>query len=146
MQQNSKTDKIFIVDDDQLISNLYGQYLSNIGYGDVSIFDNGQDCINQLIQEPQVIFLDQNMDYLNGIEVLRKIKRFDPNIYVVFISGQEDMKTAIDSLKYGAFDYIIKGKKDLERIEEVLKRIAHIREQLNHREPGLLRKLLSLIV
>lgn len=146
MQENKKTDKVFIVDDDAMIGNLYAKHLNNLGYEDVTFFENGQDCLNQLIEEPQIIFLDQQMDYLEGIEVLRKIKRFDPDIYVVFVSGQEDMETAINSLKYGAFDYIIKGKNDIERIEEVLKRIVRIREQLNRREPGIFRKFLSLIV
>lgn len=146
MQENSKKDKIFIVDDDAMIGNLYAKHLFNLGYEDVTYFENGQDCLNQLIEEPQIIFLDQQMDYIEGLDVLRKIKRFDPDIYVVFVSGQEDMETAINSLKYGAFDYIIKGRNAIERIEEVLKRIVLIRERLNYREPGLFRRFLSLIV
>jgi len=142
----NKSDKIFLVDDDRMIASMYAQHIENLGYENISVFENGQDCINQLIEEPQIVFLDQHMDYLEGLEVLRKIKRFDPNIYVVFISGQEDMETAINSLKYGAFDYIIKGKNDIERIEEVLGRINAVMQQLSSRETGVFRKLLSLIV
>lgn len=146
MQKQKITDKLFVVDDDPMIANMYEQHLYNLGYENVSLFDNGQDCINQLILEPQVIFLDYQMDYLNGLDVLKKIKRFNPDIYVVVISAQEEMEVAINSLKYGAFDYIIKGKSDLTKIEEVLTRIKEMKQQLNYREPGPFRKFLSLIV
>lgn len=146
MQETKKTDQIFIVDDDKMTSSIYEQHLLNLGYENIKSFESGQDCINQLILEPQVIFLDYQMDYLNGLEVLKKIKRFNPEIYVVVVSAQEDMETAINSMKYGAFDYIIKGQSDLDRMKEVLLRINNVREQLNKREPGFFRKVLSLMV
>lgn len=144
--QLNKTDKLFIVDDDALTANLYAQHLKNLGYNDVQLFDNGQDCLNALIEEPTIILLDHQMENLSGMEVLQKVKRFDPNIYVVFISGQEDIATAVDALKYGAFDYIIKGQNDLKAIEEVLIKIKNVNEMLNRKDPGFFRKIISLFV
>jgi DNA-binding NtrC family response regulator len=141
-----KTTKIFIVDDDQLTSNIYAQHLKNLGYVDVSIFDNGQDCLNALIEEPTVILLDHYMNNLTGMEVLQKVKRFDPNIYVVFISGQEDISTAVEALKFGAFDYIIKGQDDIRSIEKVMIKIKNVNEMLNQKEPSFLQKIISLVV
>ncbi|MFK7756613.1 MAG: response regulator [Flavobacteriales bacterium] len=144
-QINSGT-KLFIVDDDELTSNLYAQQLKHLGYHDIKLFDNGQDCLNALIEEPSIILLDHQMENLTGMEVLQKVKRFDPNIYVVFISGQEDISTAVEALKLGAFDYIIKGDNDIQAIEKVLIKIKNVNEMLNKREPGTFRRLLSLIV
>jgi DNA-binding NtrC family response regulator len=141
-----KTTMIFIVDDDQLTSNIYAQHLKNLGYVDVSIFDNGQDCLNALIEEPTVILLDHYMNNLTGMEVLQKVKRFDPNIYVVFISGQEDISTAVEALKFGAFDYIIKGQDDIRSIEKVMIKIKNVNEMLNQKEPSFLQKIISLVV
>jgi DNA-binding NtrC family response regulator len=141
-----KTTKIFIVDDDQLTSNIYAQHLKNLGYVDVSIFDNGQDCLNALIEEPTVILLDHYMNNLTGMEVLQKVKRFDPNIYVVFISGQEDISTAVEALKFGAFDYIIKGQDDIRSIEKVMIKIKNVNEMLNQKEPSFFQKIISLVV
>ena len=45
---------------------------------------------------------------MNGAEVLKKILEFNPNIQVIIISGQENINTAIDLLKKGAYDYIVK--------------------------------------
>jgi len=142
----NKTEKLFIVDDDALTANLYAQHLKNLGYEDVQLFDDGQDCLNALIEEPTIILLDHQMENLSGMEVLQKVKRFDPNIYVVFISGQEDIATAVDALKYGAFDYIIKGQNDLKSIEEVLVKIKNVNEMLNRKDPGFFRKIISLVV
>jgi DNA-binding NtrC family response regulator len=141
-----KTTRIFIVDDDQLTSNIYARHLKNLGYVDVSIFDNGQDCLNALIEEPTVILLDHYMNNLTGMEVLQKVKRFDPNIYVVFISGQEDISTAVEALKFGAFDYIIKGQDDIKSIEKVMIKIKNVNEMLNQKEPSFFQKIISLVV
>jgi polysaccharide export outer membrane protein len=85
------------------------------------------------------------MENLTGMEVLKKVKRFDPNIYVVFISGQEDISTAVEALKLGAFDYIIKGGNDIQSIEKVLIKIKNVKEMLNRKEPGFFRRLIFLL-
>ncbi len=124
--------KIFLVDDDLFSLNSYRQNLDNLGYINISLFLNGTICLNNLYKKPLVVFLDYNMDDLNGFEVLKKIKRYDPNIYVVIISAQESIKVAIDALKYGAFDYIIKGDNELEKMRDVLLRIKSIQKEISN--------------
>lgn len=137
--------RIFLVDDDVFSLNLTEQHIRNLGYNDVNTFESGTACLNSLDQKPDIIFLDHNMDTLTGFEVLKKIKRSNPNIYVVMLSAQENMKTAIDSLKFGAFDYIIKGDKQEEKIADVLKRICEIQTLLKKNKPSFLRLLFSFI-
>lgn len=122
---------VFIVDDDPFCLALYEQQLKNLGLQNVSVFDNGADCINHLSPKTDIVFLDYNMKVLNGIEVLKKIKDFSKDIYVVFLSGQEDVQVAVNSILNGAFDYIVKGNNDREKIEEVLGRIDTAKELLN---------------
>ncbi len=135
--------KFFIVDDDIFFANLYDHYLSNSNFTDITIFNNGNDCIKNLNQSPDIIFLDYNMEDLNGFEVLKKIKRFNPNIYVVMISGQENIKTAVDALKYGAFDYIIKDNSVCDTMTLVINKIRIVKEQLKKSKPNLIQRLLS---
>ena len=135
--------KIFLVDDDSFCLNIYRQHLINIGYTDIALFAIGTDCINSLTQQPDVIFLDHGLEILNGIEVLKKIKRFNPDIYVVFISGQENIETAVTSLKYGAFDYIVKDGKELEKITDVLVKIQKVQQLLESSRPSLIKRFLS---
>ncbi len=139
--------KIFIVDDDQFYLNIFSQYLSNLGVTDVALFDNGLDALNKLHDQPQVVFLDHNMDDITGYEVLKKIKRYNPDIYVVMITAQEDIKTAVDSLKHGAFDYIQKGQHDEERVKAVLEKILEIKKMLEQSNPGgFLKRMLQFVV
>ncbi len=138
------TAKVFLVDDDLFSLNVYHQNVKNMGYTDVSLFLNGTICLNNLHKKPTIIFLDHNMEDLNGFEVLKKIKRYDPNIYVVIISAQESMKIAVDALKYGAFDYIIKGDNESERMKNVLLRIESIQKEIPKANPSFLKKLLSI--
>lgn len=107
---NSNTFKIFLVDDDAFCLNLYQQFLNKLGYNDIECYNGGKDCLDNLLKRPTIIFLDYYMDDMNGIDVLQAIKIFDDSIYVVFISGQEDVEIAVAALKYGAYDYIVKSK------------------------------------
>ena len=120
--------KLFIVDDDPFCRMLYHQHLTNIGFKNNILFDNGVDCINELSQQPDIIFIDYDMKPYNGLEILRIIKRFNPNIYLLIISAQKDMHVAINALKYGAFDYIVKGDKELETISNVIDNILIAKE------------------
>jgi len=121
---NSKEIKIFLVDDDSFCLNLYQQFLVKLGYADVSCFNSGKDCLANLNHHPTIIFLDYNMEEMNGIDVLQSIKSFDDSINVVFISGQESVEVAVDALKYGAFDYIVKSKITLDVLKGTIERIV----------------------
>jgi polysaccharide export outer membrane protein len=136
--------KFFIVDDDVFCANVYNQYLVNMNYNDITHYSNGSDCIDNLPLKPDIIFLDHNMEDINGFEVLKKIKRYDPNIYVVMISGQENIETAVDALKYGAFDYVIKGNDVYEKLEHIISKIIAVKEQLKNNYPGFIKRLLSI--
>ena len=143
--ENFKDQKVFIVDDNEMTALLYEQFIRNLGFEEVTTFNDGMSCLNALIDEPKIIFLDHEMGTMDGLEILKKIKRFDPDIYVVFVSGQEEIETATKSLKIGAFDYIVKGPEKKKKIETVLIKIRNVQEMLKTRDPGPFRKFLSLI-
>lgn len=136
---------IFLVDDDPFYIELLKQRLLIKGFQHVETFLNGVDCLNALSLKPDVIFLDHHMDTFSGYEVLKKIKRYDPNIFVVMVSGQEDIKTAVDSLKHGAFDYILKSENDEQKISEVLSKIEQVKELQARKKPGLLKSIFSIV-
>lgn len=136
--------KFFIVDDDIFCANLYEQYLRNLHFTNITTFNNGNDCLNNLSQNPDIIFLDHNMDDISGFDVLKKIKRYNPNIYVVMVSGQENMKTTVDALKYGAFDYLIKDANVSERMKAVIETIIKVKAQLQKSNPSFIQRLLSI--
>lgn len=137
--------KIFVVDDEILYLNIFEQYIRNLGYDNINTFENGNDCLNNLINKPDVVFMDYNMGNLSGYDVLKKIKRIDPNLFVVMISGQEEIKNAIDTLKHGAFDYIQKEDDVENRIKDVLQRVTIIKDSLERSKPSFIKKIFQFL-
>jgi DNA-binding NtrC family response regulator len=118
---------IFLVDDDVLCLNLYKQFLKQLGYNNVQLFDNGNDCLQSLAsQQPDIIFLDYNMDDLNGLDVLRQIKQFNSSIIVLFISGQEDILIAVKTIQQGALDYIVKSSLNPDKLKTIMERVESL--------------------
>lgn len=141
--ENQNQFKLFIVDDDVFCATLYQKSLRNIGYNDITYFSNGTDCLNNINLNPDIIFLDHNMEGITGFEVLKKIKRYNPNIYVVMVSGQENITTAIDALKYGAFDYIIKDSDASTKMTLIINKIIRVKEELKKSNPTIIQRFLS---
>ncbi len=133
--------KFFIVDDDLFCANAYEQYLKNLNYTDILYFATGEECLNSLDLKPDVIFLDHNMDDMNGFETLKKIKRYNPNIYVIMVSGQKEINIAVDALKYGAFDYLVKDHTVCQKMQNSINRILKIQEEIDkgNRNNGIFR-------
>ncbi len=135
--------KIFLVDDNDLYSKATKHHLSLNPDNEVITFGTGKDCIANLYTKPDLIFLDYSLPDLSGIEVLRKIKQSFSEIPVVIVSGQEDVSTAVELLKEGAYDYIVKDENASERMwkaannvkENALLRdeIDRLREEVDHK-------------
>ena len=100
--------QILIVDDDEKILYAFREVLEKDGY----IFQEARDGIEALKmikkQTPDVIFMDINMPQLDGLEALKKIKEHDYGVPVIVITGQGTMETAIQAMKLGAFQYLMK--------------------------------------
>ncbi|HAY3552820.1 response regulator [Elizabethkingia meningoseptica] len=145
METNNQNLKFFIVDDDKFCATVYEQYLKNNHYEDITSFNNGEECLDELHQKPDIIFLDHNMEELNGFEVLKKIKRYNPNIYVIMVSAQENIDTAVNALKYGAFDYLMKDANVCEKMTQTIKKILKIKEEMSQNKLKNFRKFFSIL-
>ncbi len=107
--------KIFIVEDDPIYTKMLKYHLSLNKEYDVHVFSTGKECIRNLRLNPLVVSLDFSLPDMSGMEVLKAIKEYDKNIGVVVVSGQEDINVAMDLLRAGADEYLVKNKstKDL---------------------------------
>ncbi|CAA7195217.1 response regulator [Chryseobacterium potabilaquae] len=137
--------KLFIVDDDRFCANVYEKYLKNHNYENITYFSNGEECLDELYNKPDIIFLDYNMEDLNGFEVLKKIKRYNPNIYVIMVSGQESIDTAVNALKYGAFDYLVKNNNVCKKMKETIEKIVMIKEEISQNKLRGVRRFFSVL-
>ncbi len=127
--------KIFAVEDDPVYSKFLKYVLELNPDFEVELFENGKDCIAQLYQSPKIITLDYSLPDLSGEEILKQIKAADPSIHVIIISGQENISTAVNLLKQGAYDYITKDEETKDRLlnslNNALKNVNLVQE-LNH--------------
>jgi len=115
--------KIFIVDDDIFCLTLYNQFLRNLGFNNVTSFTGGEECLDHLNAEPDLVFLDYNMEGLNGVEVLKKIKKTNPSIIVYIITGKEDMEVRNNALAQGASDYVVKSSLSPDKMKLIMEKV-----------------------
>jgi DNA-binding NtrC family response regulator len=87
--------------------------------------------LSHLHERPDVITLDYRLPDAKGTELLRKIRDFDEGIEVIVISEQDDVQTAVDLLKEGAFDYLVKNEEISGRL---LNSIGKIRQNAGLRK------------
>ena len=112
-----KTDKdqplIYLVDDDTVFLTLIQSELSSMGEVKTRTFASGESCLKQMHKNPCMVVLDYELagedpDVMNGVEVLKEIKESNPETEVLMISGWDDVTIAVASMKFGAFDYVVK--------------------------------------
>lgn len=120
--------KIFIVDDDIFCLTLYEQFLRNLGYSDMTSFNAGDECLHHIKDHPALVFIDYNMEGMNGIDVLKKIKAFHANIMVYIISGQENSLVAKEALQQGALDYVVKSSLSPDKMAVIMQRVEQLYE------------------
>ncbi|HEY6899302.1 MAG TPA: sigma-54 dependent transcriptional regulator [Puia sp.] len=126
--KNHQSFKVFIVEDDVWYGSMLQHYLSLNPEYEVKRFESPRDFFAALHENPEVVTLDYSLPDCDGAEVLKKIKEHNPDIRVIVISGQEDVATAINLLKNGAFDYIVKDDDTKDRLWNS---ILHLREISN---------------
>lgn len=101
---------ILIVDDEAFIRNAFQLYFQSIGYR-VSIAEGGETAlaIFEKTQEPvDVVLLDLVMPGIPGIKLLQKMKDIDESVEVIIATGCGSMNSAVEALRFGAYDYITK--------------------------------------
>jgi DNA-binding NtrC family response regulator len=117
--------KIFIVDDDSFFANSLKKVLNNLGYKNISIQPNGKRCMKYISNNPEIIFLDYQMEEMDGIEVLEKIREYSRDIEVIFTTSMESIVLAIKSIKLGAYDFLLKKDVSENEVEKILNKIAY---------------------
>lgn len=126
---------IFIVEDNEIYSMMLDYTLTKDSVYKFSSFKSGEECLQNLKQDPDVIILDYNLPGMNGYDTLLEIKKYDPNIHVLMLTSNKDMKLALKLLKAGADDYILKqgvGEKQvIEKIEALIE-ADHIKQNEMH--------------
>lgn len=121
----TQTLNLFIVDDNPLMALGLRNYLeTRFGTGlKISIFVSGERALGKVDGDTNIVILDYFLEGENGNEVLKSIKRINPDTEVIMLSSNEDMGVAIDSFRNGATDYVIKGEKSWKKVGSLVYKI-----------------------
>ena len=128
MKTNKEQPLIYLVDDDTVFLTLIQSELSSMGEVTTRTFASGESCLKQMHKNPCMVVLDYELsgedpDVMNGVEVLKKIKETNPETEVVMISGWDDVTIAVASMKFGAYDYVVKNDSAMININNKAKNI-----------------------
>ena len=136
---NENKIKLFLVDDDAVYLKLMEIEFLQHGDFDIETYPTGELCLENISNKPDIIILDfyldgVNINAMNGIDTLDKIKAVNPNIPVVMLSSQDKIDIAISCMHHGAFDYVVKSETAFVRLQKIITAIFEfkkIEKQLN---------------
>src|SRR5919204_2861051 len=110
---------LLLVDDEPAVRELLQEYFAGQGYK-ISTAPNGETALAAVrAQRPDLVMLDIRMPGLDGVEVLRRLRRHDTTLPVVMVTANEDVELARELLGMGAFDYVAKPF-DFSHLEQVV--------------------------
>lgn len=126
--RNNKNPLIFVVEDNQMYNKLVISYLKTNKLTNVESYLTGEEALKNIHKNPDIVIQDYLLDGISGIEVLIKAKKTNPNIEFIFLSGQDSIDIAINSMKYGAYDYIVKDQMALQKMVNKIHKINSVTE------------------
>jgi DNA-binding response OmpR family regulator len=102
-----KPDQVMIIDDEESLRSTLRRILQSAGISSNTASD-GRQAINLLNDEYNLVFLDIHLPQMDGIETLRAIRRKFPKLPVIMLTGHGSLQSAVDSMRLGATDYLLK--------------------------------------
>jgi DNA-binding NarL/FixJ family response regulator len=115
--------RIVGIDDDPTMCEMIADMLRKKFPGtEVETYNTGEDALATLSLAPDLVILDYQLDSvkadaMNGIQVLTKLRERYPQLPIIFLSSQDRMEVATNTIKYGARDYIVKNETAFQKLE-----------------------------
>ena len=125
---------VLVVDDEDGIRQALTRFLTRLGY-QVQAAANATEALERLAaHHPQAMLCDIRMPETSGVELLPKVLAQDPDLAIIMLTAIDEPRTAIECLKLGAYDYLIKPV-DLEELEFSLQQALRQRQlEMDRRE------------
>jgi len=129
---DQSTQYIFLVDDEPIQNEMLKDYLSERFKYQFKTYDSGEAAMKDIHLNPEIMVLDYHLNAhlpnaQNGVEVLRQVKAMEQSPAVIMLSGQDKLEVAVDSMKLGAYDYVVKGETAFARMENIINNINELK-------------------
>lgn len=126
---NIKNPLIFIVEDSVVYKELIVGHLKSNNYANVKTFKNGDECMKEIEQKPDLVILDYAIEGMNGLDLMLKTLDEHPETDFVFLSGQNDVEVAVKLMRLGAADYIVKNEKAPYKLVKSIEQLKSTRKR-----------------
>jgi DNA-binding NtrC family response regulator len=138
---------IDVIEDDKVFNRLIQHTLKLVDGCEVRAWFNGADFLKNISDSPIIVTLDLGLPDFSGEEILKRIKKSSPDTEIIVISGQDDIATAVQLLRQGAYDYINKDENIKERLlnsvrnimaqRQLKNEVSQLRNEVSHKyRPG----------
>jgi len=124
--------KVFIVEDNEVYGQMLAQQLIQKTQFDIHVFTSGEELVMNLEYGamPDMIISDYNLsthgELQTAFQLVEKLNTIAPGIPIVILSAKNELKTAIEMLKLGAFDFIVKNDEAFYLILSSIKKVAEL--------------------
>ncbi len=129
--------RIFVVENNKIFNHLVTEYLKRHSFTNVKSVFSGEECISLIKkgETPDIIVQDYLLEEMNGIDVLKKVKKKNSKTDFLFLTSNENMEVAVNTIKFGAYDYIVKDRYALEKVIHKIQKIIQLKklEKKNNR-------------
>lgn len=118
--------KVFVIEDDTIFGKIVQRAIEREGDNfDVQVFQSGQDFINALHQNPDIVSIDYNLPDMTGLDILKKVKQYNEEIGTIILSGQDKVEVVVEAYSNGASNYIIKNENAVVELTNVVKNLSN---------------------
>jgi DNA-binding NtrC family response regulator len=124
---------IYIIDGSSSYRKIIETCLAALNVLDIKMFDDGESCFASMELSPDIIILDYNLGEgkWNGLEFMEEYSRAHKNVNYIFLSSSTKIEIAVEAVRMGARDYILKSKSGITRLA---KQIDMVRNSLQARK------------
>ena len=124
--------RVLVVDDEAVVRTAIRRILDKPGL-DVKLAESGEQALESMAEQPAaLVLLDMKMPGMDGLEVLKVLRSNFPATMVIMITGYPTLENAIECLKLGAMDYLVKPF----RVDELETLLQKALETINQQESG----------
>ena len=118
----SSSKRVLVVDDSEDIREVLGGFLATLNY-QADVASDGQRALDLFTAHPyDVLICDLQMPRLEGLTLLERVKNIDSDVAVIILTGNGTLETAIQAMRLGAYDYLLKPVEDMEAFGRLVER------------------------
>ncbi len=123
--------KVHLIGLDQNTATRYARVIRNQGISRIEIDEDRDLALTGFDQNSGIVFIGYNSADVKCTEILEVLRSEHPQVDVVLVTQNADIRTVVDALRYGALDHVVKGEWDEAHVESAIQRIIRMKDLLN---------------